>query len=116
MNPLSLEAFAAWLEQQPADKRYVYVDSKKCACGQYAQSLGMKSNVATDYGNREEWRIAYHAGDPFWTKADALAMQSDSDFEWTFGALAKRVKKEIEGNLATRLRSRLYRLAQAIQR
>ena len=41
-NPLSLEAFADWLEQQPADKEYRWLDPCECAIGQYCRSLGMK--------------------------------------------------------------------------
>jgi hypothetical protein len=46
----SLPGMIAWLEQQPASKRYNYYDFSKCACGQYYESLGMVFTMHTPIG------------------------------------------------------------------
>lgn len=36
-DPLSLESFIAWLEMQPADRTYHFIEPDRCALGQYFQ-------------------------------------------------------------------------------
>lgn len=79
-NQLTIKAFAEWCEKQPADKQYAYTDSNICACGQYAQTLGI---------SRRQWTDSkYSNGRNFWAKADNAA----SDWPWTFGGLASRLR------------------------
>lgn len=76
MKPvLSIEAFADWCEKQPPEKGYVYADVCNCACGQYAQSLGLNHWSPFD--------------SEFWFAADNEASWTD---ERTFGALAARLR------------------------
>lgn len=42
-DPLSLESLIAWLEKQPATKRYHYADSSGCALHQYFTAQGFKA-------------------------------------------------------------------------
>lgn len=47
----SLEGFIAWLEKQPADGEYDWINPQKCACAQYAAFLGVtqwSKNMAHD--------------------------------------------------------------------
>lgn len=41
-NILTLEAFAEWVEKQPAEKTFDYFDPKNCAFCQYLKGLGFK--------------------------------------------------------------------------
>lgn len=41
-HPLSLEAFSAWLDQQPPEKEYDYTDPWNCAICQYLKHIGLK--------------------------------------------------------------------------
>ena len=76
MKPqLSLEAFADWCEKQPADRTYTYANKENCACGQYADSLGLS-----------DWSIW---NSKFWYEADSVALLTG---ERTFGALASRLR------------------------
>lgn len=38
---LSLESLAAWLEKQPADRAYCYIDNGSCLLGQYFVGMGL---------------------------------------------------------------------------
>ena len=40
-NPLTVESFISWLEKQPADGEYSFLNCKECAIGQYAKSVGL---------------------------------------------------------------------------
>jgi hypothetical protein len=78
MKPqLTLEAFADWCEKQPAEKTYNYADCNRCACGQYAATLGLQGWAGVK---------VYQPGE-FWYEANCAAAWED-----TFGALAKRLR------------------------
>jgi hypothetical protein len=77
-HPLSLEAFASWCEKQPADKAYEWEDPFRCACSQYASSLGFL----------DRWIGSGKEG--FWYKADRIA--GNHGLGRTFGALASRLR------------------------
>lgn len=83
MKPqLSIEAFAAWCEKQPAERRYNYHSSEVCACGQYAAILGMKEYA---------WIDSYWGETSFWRRANGQAQIEP----YTFGALAARLRASL---------------------
>lgn len=47
VDPLSLDAVISWLEQQPSDKIYCYMDLGKCLAAQYNASIGREYIVAS---------------------------------------------------------------------
>ncbi len=48
-HPLSLEAFAQWLEQQPAAEQYDFPNPYECAICRYLDHIGLaRSRVDTD--------------------------------------------------------------------
>jgi len=51
-NPLSLEAFAEWLEQQPAEKSYDFFEPANCAIAQYMRHLGFRHVVYSTFDCR----------------------------------------------------------------
>jgi hypothetical protein len=78
----TLPGFIAWLESKDPNEKYNWPNSEKCACGQYARSLGV-----------EDWR-----SDDKWSKFNMLARGKpvfcDSEREeWTFGKCLDRAKK-----------------------
>lgn len=40
IDPLTIEAVIAWLERQPADQVYCYMDRGRCLAAQYNASIG----------------------------------------------------------------------------
>jgi hypothetical protein len=78
-NLLTIEAFAEWAEKQPADKEYDYL-SNHCACGQYAEAIGVQGDFLSILGASKE--------NSFWDIVDTVACRGTR----TFGALAKRLR------------------------
>lgn len=77
-NPLSIEAFADWLEKQPPEGEYDYCSFSRCAISQYCRWLGFK-DVWTSA--RIGFELAHHA-------------VVDCDPQ-TFGAAAARAREAI---------------------
>jgi hypothetical protein len=73
---ISLASFAAWLEKQPAHKSYRWLHSGECACGQYANSVGI-----------DKW-MPLTGLNGFWRTANHLACERPH----TFGGLLARVR------------------------
>lgn len=44
-DPLSLESLIAWLEQQPADKTYCFLDTGRCLIATYFQAKNIAKSV-----------------------------------------------------------------------
>jgi hypothetical protein len=79
----SFAEFAAWLEQQPADKTYEWWNGSTCACARFAGSIGersawLKRGVAKPYVNN-------------WQRLNAAAQV----LPHTYGALLERVRKQL---------------------
>jgi hypothetical protein len=73
-NKPSLEDFIAWLEMKPRAEKYDWGASSRCACGQYAESIG------------QVW-WGMRGGDmPLWAHLNSLAYTKPN----TFGALLGR--------------------------
>jgi hypothetical protein len=60
-DQLSTEAFIGWLEKQPADGEYNFLNCFECAIGQYAQSIG-KDYYDIPAPTREIWNRCAAAG------------------------------------------------------
>lgn len=80
-NPLTLEAFAEFCESKPADEEYAFTSPSRCACGQYASSLGIGP----------EWIWDHVQFGRFWSDPHVEA----SRMPRTFGALAARLRAAI---------------------
>ena len=90
-NPLSLEAFADWLEKQPGEKKYKYISATQCLICQYFNAIGLDfialdSRAWCDH-NYEDHKlpdhfndIAHGVGDDLWTRH-------------TFGSAARRARE-----------------------
>jgi hypothetical protein len=77
-NPLTLEAFANWCKRpENRDRTYCWDHTNHCACGQYAEFLGI-----------EDW--PHHRRGGFWDTANRLA----HSYPHTFAALAARCRWE----------------------
>jgi hypothetical protein len=83
-DPLSLETFADWLEQQPAAARYNYTDSRNCAVAQYLGALGFKN---VDY---RAWDGRPCVGEGPRVPRDLFIVSREG--EMTFGAAAERAR------------------------
>lgn len=89
-DPFTLEAFLKFCESRPADQTYEFPLAAVCACGQYAQTLGVRNWVRTPE-NHKFWELANVLargdinGDPMRYRAS----------EWNFGALAQRLRASI---------------------
>jgi len=85
-DPLTLESLIAWLEKQPAAKRYGYNNCNgRCLYGQYMASHG----VPWDVCGASESRTA--RGEFCSLVYDLVASQRP----WTFGAALKRARAAI---------------------
>jgi hypothetical protein len=87
-NVLTLEAFAEWCESKPADAEYTYWDAGRCACAQYAKTMGL------DFQQLLPAAIIKGDWDAFWLKADGLAGEEP----YTFSALASRLRSTPTGS------------------
>ena len=62
----SLDGFISFLETKRRFARYRWQHAGRCACGQYAQSIGQG----------EDWGIRRWGGDRMWTLLDDLALDA----------------------------------------
>lgn len=90
-NPLTAKAFLAWVEKQPADKKYSYSNcGGHCAYGQYLAFLGLP----IDYCGIDVWGDVHGNTHPLPDWVDA-AVKGGDRFAYsthTFGALADRLR------------------------
>ncbi len=88
----SLDSLIAWLERQPADYSYNYLDSRSCLLAQYYTEMYGES---VQVGARGDYRRAsagsYEVSpESFWRAAADIGCTSMKD--WTFGGALKRAK------------------------
>lgn len=57
LNPVSLEAFAAWLEMQQAETEYCYGSVSDCLAARYFRSTGLEYSCAYIRSGRSNPRI-----------------------------------------------------------
>lgn len=83
-NKLTAGAFLGWVETQPPERSYPYLSSTRCACAQYARTIGVDFPTA--------FLTSQLTG--FWRRMNDVASQSGGNprQEWTFGALAERLR------------------------
>lgn len=87
-HPLTLEAFAEWLEKQPPMQEYNFIDSQGCAIFQYLQSSGFKpAGVGGGY-----WRTDTEVF-PFDEHLLKMEDAVQTYGERTFGAAARRARE-----------------------
>ena len=82
VNPLEMGTLIAWLERQPAEKKYDYCCIHSCLAAQYYSAMGEKMCVVPLYGSQDP----KHEG--FRYKLEWLANHSP----WTFGAALERAR------------------------
>lgn len=75
-DPLTLESLIAWLEKQPAEKKYCYMHDGICLAAQYNQSIGRKYETYI----KEDGSF------------DAALELIASGGKWTFGAALERAR------------------------
>lgn len=78
--PFSAPDFLAFCRSKPAGEVYDWLDAHKCACGQFATSLGWSGDLDCDFRFEIERRLGGFA----------------IDHPRTFGALASRLAKVLE--------------------
>lgn len=89
-DPFSLDTLIAWLEKQPENKVYCYLDNGGCLLAQYFQANG---HPDAEVGGFEVWLT----GSP--SKRDDEVILPDSfskiaqEGERTFGAALKRARR-----------------------
>lgn len=92
-NPLSLEAFADWLETKPADETYNF-NCLNCAIGQYFKFLGMRFNGLGTENWTDDQGVAHYL-----PRGMNRAAQGDSYYgghpDHTFGKAAQRARREL---------------------
>lgn len=77
-SPLLLDNFIAWLQKQPADEKYDWLDSDSCLAAQYSQSIDR------EYGHNDILALA----GTFSADLENIAYARP----WNFGAALNRAK------------------------
>jgi hypothetical protein len=87
-DPLTLPAFIAWLEKQPAEQTYCYFDNGRCLVSQYmSAALGRHIEVdPVSYWDAGTWKSA----DIF--KLPIFFDEVANDIDRTFGAALDRAR------------------------
>jgi hypothetical protein len=83
-DQLTLPALIAWLEKQPADEEYCYVDAGRCLAAQYHQSIGLPYTSAPFDASRS----SYPPNEPFGSRLERIGYDSPR----TFGAALERAR------------------------
>lgn len=82
----SLAGFIAWLEKQPADEGYNWCIGSVCACGKYAESLGLRSSWLSRGAEADEHFRT-------WRSLNKIARGNSWGAEnWTFGRALERAR------------------------
>jgi hypothetical protein len=85
-NPLTLKAFLRFAKKQNSRKKFDYADASKCACAQYAKSLGLY----------EMWQLDFPRTATFWHDANqSAACASGSQRKVTWGDLVWQLESEL---------------------
>lgn len=87
-DPLTLPALIAWLELQPADETYCYVDTGECLIAQYLNAQGIRiSSVSPDH-----YCDADRVPHPMPLHFDSIANGKDAGDLNTFGRALARAR------------------------
>jgi len=87
-DPFTLDSLIAWLEKQPADDTYCYIDNGMCLLAQYFTASGF-SRVSV-YSTKFQWHDGQRKLPPHFNKiAIGLTMLP----ERTFGAALERANR-----------------------
>ena len=91
-NPLSLPAFLAWVEKQPADGWYNFLDTRNCAFCQYLKSVGFEQPAVGGFTWRPDRLKGATRPIP---EAIRPLLFSEGVGAETFGALASRLREQV---------------------
>ena len=89
-DPFSLESLIAWLEKQPADNTYCYLDHGYCLLSQYFIAQGMEAVHVFSCGGFKHDGI----DDDYPLEFDVIAAEGVH----TFGAALERARSLIQNN------------------
>lgn len=85
-DPMKLESLIAWLERQPADGVYCYIDCGACLLHQYFTEMGFKRvHMHPDFMKHGDDFVFLPAG------YDAIARGRTPE-SWTYGKALKRAR------------------------
>ena len=88
-DPFSLESLIAWLEKQPADKTYCYVESNACLLSQYfSEKMGEAICIVPEGYRRAVEGLTYKSYPAIF---NAVA-RGTTEWKWTFGAALSRAR------------------------
>jgi hypothetical protein len=89
-DPFSLDSLIEWLEKQPADKPYCYMDNGHCLLGQYFTAMGFRLVAVggSDFDHETERGVIF----PEKFNDVAYGDLQTFDFNRTFGAALKRAR------------------------
>lgn len=94
-DPFSLDTLIGWLEKQPADKVYCYVDNGRCLLAQYFEAMGFKFVSVSPFDFRHHEALSTELPDHFNSIASNRSAYEDvieSENEYTFGAALNRAR------------------------
>lgn len=74
-----------FVREKDPNESYDWANTIKCACAQYSHTKGMKS---------DEWLFGFNQCD-MWRHLNRIAGGDGSQADRSFGALAKRLEKEL---------------------
>lgn len=77
----TLQGFKDFVNSKNPDERYDWSHCGKCACGQYAKSLGI-----------DNWIDPFLPEHDLWSNLNIKAAGTAGSYAWTFGDLAKRLE------------------------
>lgn len=92
-DPLSFASLIAWLEKQPADKTYDYVDCTECLLSQYYTAMGYQNVEITPIflshgGPRRDGRVQLPYSFNLIARGNGVGRS-----EWTFGHALVRARQ-----------------------
>lgn len=88
-DPFSLKSFAMWLETQPANERYSFLNVSNCAYAQYLKAKGYRFVLIGGFSFSHGWRTFIpSAGRPL--TADVRHVLNGHPY--TFGAALQRAR------------------------
>ncbi len=90
-NPLTLDAAIAWMERQPADKSYAFVDFANCLAAQYNKSIERDYQTLMVSVSYELFSDPYMVA-PFDEQLELIAIGWKWDDKHTFGAALARAR------------------------
>jgi hypothetical protein len=91
-HPITLEAFADWLERQPAERAYNYTDPYACPIAQYLQAQGVPAYGVT-HNLWHDANCVSHEFDDRMREAAIGEWDRPRGERWTFGQAARRARE-----------------------